>query len=43
MGHGVPEISITVIENNAAILDPRYDVAYRAVPAAPSLSGAADG
>jgi len=43
MGCGVPDISLAVIENNAVILNPRYGVEYRAVSAALSQSGAADG
>jgi len=43
MGCGVPNISLAVIENNSVILNPRYDVEYRAVSAVPFQSGAADG
>lgn len=41
MGRGVPEIQSEVIKNNNVILDPRYDVAYRAISASP-CNGVAD-
>ncbi len=43
MGRGVPEFSLTVIENNNVILNLRYGVAYRAAAANSSRNGVADG